>query len=126
MERRRALSDDSTSECFWPVQNGAMALSIMFARLVCDDISSEKPLDRPCPYAREQKQHPVPGQLVGRVRDNPQVGDDVADVGRLVELASPEELEPDAPLDHLRLERHGGIGGTEEHGYLPHRDTLGL
>ncbi len=63
---------------------------------MCDHF--EKPLDGPCPDAGKKEQDTVPGQFVGRVGYEPQVGDDIADVGHFIKFPAAEKFEANARL----------------------------
>ena len=75
------------------MQNGEITLSMISGSSALPDEKFEKALYRFGPYAGQQHQHPVPGELIGRVCHDAQIGNHVADMGRLVEFPSAEESE---------------------------------
>ena len=67
------------------------------------------------PDPRDQEEHPVPAHGVPRVGDQPEVRQQVLDVGGLHELEAPELHEGDVVPHQFDFQVEGVVAGPEEH-----------
>ena len=85
------------------------------------EVGQVEPADRTGKRARAradavvQPQHPVPGDLVGPVVEQPDTGEEVLDVRRLEELQPAVLHERHAARGQLHLEQVAVVGGPHQH-----------